>query len=142
MTNVHKDFHGALSYGLQFLEEAYGPEGLREFLTGLADSVYKPLVEDLRAKGLDALERHWRTVFELEGGDVTLEHDGDTLVLTVHRCPAVSHMREHHYAVADHFCEHTGIVNEAVCRAAGYESSTEYDQEAGRCVQRFWKTSP
>lgn len=143
MANVHKDFHGALSYGLQFLEREYGPEGLREFLSGLADSVYKPLVEDLRTNGLDALERHWTTVFDLEQGDIALERDGDTLVLTVHRCPAVSHMQEeNHYAVADHFCEHTRIVNEAVCRAAGYESRTDYNQEAGQCVQRFWKARP
>lgn len=142
MANVHKDFHGALSYGIQFLESAYGAEGLRDFLAGLAETVYKPLVEDLRAHGLDALERHWRTVFELEGGDVALDRDGDALVLTVHRCPAICHMREHHYAVADSFCEHTRLLNEAVCRAAGYKSSTEYDQNAGRCVQRFWKARP
>ena len=51
MPNVHKDFHGALSYGLQFLEENYGKEGLQAFLSGLASTVYKSLCEDLRIRG-------------------------------------------------------------------------------------------
>jgi len=142
MANVHKDFHGGLSYGLQFVEDRYGPEGLRDFLSGLADTVFKPLVEDLRVRGLPALRDHWQTIFELEDGDFELRMEGDTLVLDVRRCPAVSHMKEHGYAVADHYCEHTRIVNEAVCQAAGYACSVEYDQEAGRCVQRFWRAAP
>ena len=139
MPNVHKDFHGALSYGIQFVEAQYGREGLEDFLARLAGSVYRPLVEGLRTRGLDALREHWQSIFELEGGEFAIAMEEATLVLTVHRCPAVCHMREHHYAIADHFCEHTRIVNDAVCRAAGYAASVEYDQDAGRCIQRFWK---
>ena len=139
MADVHKDFHGGLSYGLRFLEENYGMEGVREFLTGLADTVYKALVEALRTEGLSALRDHWQTIFDLEEGDIDMQMDGDTLVLTVRRCPAVTHIEEHKYWFSDHFCEHTRIVNEAICNAAGYESSVEYDQKAGRCVQRFWR---
>lgn len=142
MPNVHKDFHGALSYGLQFVEDHYGPEGLRSFLSGLAHTVYRALVEDLRTRGLPALEDHWRTVFDLEQGDYEMRIDEDALVLTVQRCPAVSHMNECGYAVADHFCEHTRVVNEAVCQAAGYAATVEYDQAAGRCVQRFRRAAP
>lgn len=137
MADVHKDFHGALSYGLQFVEEQYGMDGVRAFLEGLADTVYKPLVEALRTTGLDALREHWRHVFGLEEGSFDMRMDGDTLVLTVHRCPAVAHLKENHYWYSEHFCEHTRIVNEAVCRAAGYESSVAYDQDGARCVQRF-----
>lgn len=142
MANVHKDFHGALSFGLQFVEDHYGADGVRDFLRGLASTVYKPLVEDLKEHGLPALSRHWHTVFDLEGGEIELIVEEEVLVLTVKRCPAVCHMREHGYRVAGHFCEHTRIVNEAICEAAGYASSVEYDQEAGRCVQRFWRVSP
>lgn len=137
--NVHKDFHGALSYGLQFLEDAYGQEGVREFLSGLATAVYKPLCEDLRTRGLDALRDHWKTIFDLEGGEYDMQLEDGALVLTVKRCPAITHMQEHGYAIANHFCEHTRIVIEAVCAAAGYTSSVDYDQQAGTCIQRFWK---
>jgi len=142
MASVHKDFHGALSFGLQFVEDHYGEQGLQDFLSGLADTVYQPLAADLRERGLPALRDHWQTVFEQEQADFELRMDGDVLVLDVRRCPAVTHMNEHGYAVAQHFCEHTRIVNEAVCKAAGYTASVEYDQEAGRCVQRFRKAAP
>ncbi|MFP4502891.1 MAG: hypothetical protein ACLFTT_18000 [Candidatus Hydrogenedentota bacterium] len=137
MANVHKDFHGALSYGLAFLEEKYGAEARTQFLARLADTVYKPLADDLRVRGVVALREHWARIFELEGGAIEMHEDGDTLVLHVHRCPAITHMQEQGYRIADHFCEHTRIVNEAVCRAAGYEATVDYDQAAGRCVQRF-----
>ncbi|NIA15946.1 MAG: hypothetical protein GWP08_17930 [Nitrospiraceae bacterium] len=142
MSNVHKDFHGALSFGLQFLDDAYGPEDVQDFLGGLADTVYKPLVNAIRLRGLDALREHWQTVFDLEDGEIEW-HDADgTLELHVLRCPAITHMQAHGYAIADHFCEHTRIVNEAVCRAAGYEAEVEYDQAQGRCVQRFRRAAP
>jgi len=142
MANVHKDFHGALSYGLQFVEDNYGREGLDDFLSRLAESVYLPLVDGIRARGLDALREHWQTVFDLEQGEFEMHTQDGVLTLRVHRCPAIGHMKERGYAIADHFCEHTRIVNEAVCKAAGYCSSVEYDQDGGRCVQRFWKEAP
>lgn len=139
MPNVHKDFHGALSYGIQFVEERYGLDGVGDYLKKLADGVYKPLCDDLRTRGLDALRDHWTTVFDLEQGDYEMQTEGDTLVLTVRRCPAITHMREHEYAVADHYCEHTRLLNEAICASAGYASSVDYDQNVGTCVQRFWR---
>lgn len=142
MANVHKDFHGALSYGIQYLHDRAGDEGVKAFFSSLASTVYRPLVDDLRERGLPALREHWQRIFDLEGGAVEFAMDGDALVLTVHRCPAIAHMREHGYAIAPNFCEHTRIVNEAICKAAGYAASVDYNQEEGRCVQRFRKATP
>ena len=140
MANVHKDFHGALSFALGYLEEECGREGREAFLAGLAGSVYRPLVEALKARGLPALREHWETIFRLEEGDIEFEEGEEVLVLRVWRCPAIAHMKTAGYPVSAHFCEHTRIVNAAVCAAAGYHAEVDYDQEAGRCVQRFWRT--
>ncbi len=137
MPNVHKDFHGALSFALGYLDGHFGADAREEFLAGLARSVYRPLVDDLRLRGLRALREHWEAIFQLEGGEVEFEEGEGELVLRVHRCPAIAHMRQAGYPIAPCFCEHTRIVNAAVCEAAGYSASVEYDQEAGRCVQRF-----
>lgn len=143
MANVHKDFHGAMSFGIQFLEDQYGPEGLHEFLSELGGSVYAVLAAELRAEGLPALQRHWERVFGEEGGDFETRYDADgALVLEVRACPAVHHMQARGYRIAEHFCEHTRIVNESICRAAGYACRVEYDQQRGRCVQRFWRAEP
>ena len=141
---VHKDFHGAMSYGLQFLIERYGWAEAEAYLRQMARAVYKPLVARIKARGLAALREHWRRIFTLEGGSFDLRRKGPVLELRVKRCPAIHHMKKFHYTIADRFCESTRIVNEEICRAAGYECSVEYDQARGKCVQRFWKngTSP
>ena len=135
--NVHKDFHGSLSFGFKFLEEQYGFEGMEEFLSTLGGSVYKDLSDDLGKRGLVALREHWERIFTLEGGEFDMKMEGDTLVLHVKKCPAIHHMKESKYAIAPHHCEHTRIVNESICRPAGFEATVEYDQEKGCCVQRF-----
>ena len=131
---VHKDFHGAMSYGIQFLTERYGWPEAEAYLRQMARAVYKPLIAKLKARGLPALREHWRRIFTLEGGVFTLSRKGPILELRVKRCPAIHHMKKFHYAIADRFCESTRIVNEEICKAAGYESSVEYDQDKGKCV--------
>lgn len=142
MANVHKDFHGAFSYGIQFILQNYGMDGLRAYLEKLADSVYAPLVKALSVEGLPALRDHWERVFTVEGAKFALREEGETLVLDVHECPAIAHMKKRGYTIDPNFCEHTRILNEAICTRAGFKSSVEYDQEAGRCVQRFWRENP
>ena len=139
MANVHKDFHGALSYGIQFLVDNYGMDGLKKYLRGLAKSVYAPLAKDLKADGLGAIRKHYEDIFMLEGGKFEFREEDDTLVFDVKECPAIAHMKAQGYEISPHFCEHTRILNEAICNEAGYSSSVDYNQEEGRCVQRFWK---
>jgi len=139
MANVHKDFHGALSYGIQFLVDNYGLEGLQKYLDGLSSSVYAPLVKDLEEQGLDALRKHFDEIFTLEKGKFEFREEDNTLVFDVKECPAIAHMKAQDYEISPHFCEHTRMLNEAICTKAGYQSSVDYNQEKGRCVQRFWK---
>ncbi|MBM4045119.1 MAG: hypothetical protein FJ279_08395 [Planctomycetes bacterium] len=138
-TAVHKDFHGAMSYGLTFLQRQYGDREMEDYLRQVGRVVYSPLSRALRERGLVALEEHWRRIFTLEGGDFDLRYEGEALVLEVRRCPAIHHMRQRGYHVADRYCEHTRLVNDEICRAAGYQASVQYDQAAGRCIQRFWR---
>lgn len=137
--SVHKDFHGVLSYCIQHIYERYGEREMEECLRQIARNVYKPLIEALRSEGLPALERHWRRIYTLEGSDFELHYEGDALILKVKRCPALMHMRSRGYKIFERYCEHTRIVNEEICRLAGYASSVVHDQGKERCTQRFWK---
>lgn len=40
---IHKDFHGLLSYALIYLEENYGPEVVKDYLVQVANHVYAGL---------------------------------------------------------------------------------------------------
>jgi hypothetical protein len=128
-----------MSYGIQFLAKRYGWKEAEAYLRTMARAVYKPLIAGVKRRGLAALRDHWRRIFTLEGGAFVIRRVGPALELRVRRCPAIHHMKKHHYAIADRFCESTRIVGEEICRAAGYECSVRYDQRNGRCVQRFWK---
>ena len=139
MANVHKDFHGCLSFGLKFLAENYGPAEVEDYLRRVARNVYAPLIQRLRIQGLPALAVHWRRIMTLEDTDLRLYADDDVLILEIRECPAIHHMKAHGYEIAPNFCESTRIVNDEICRRAGYSASTEYDQALGRCTQRFWR---
>ena len=135
---LHRDFHGALSAGIEYLHRRYGPGAVREYLCGFAASVYAPLREDLKRRGLLALEEHFARIYELEGGTVRFRRTGDELTIEVAACPAVTHMRRQGYPVAEMFVETTRTVNEAICEGTPFVAELlEYDPQTGRSIQRF-----
>jgi hypothetical protein len=136
---LHKDFHGALCYSIQYLDERYGEEATKAYLTQVGETFFAPLSEALKRDGLSALEKHWQQIFSLEEGSISLEYEGDVLVLKVKECPAITHLRSRGQLYTDRYCETTVVVNEAVCRGAGYACSCTYEPGQGQCVQRFWK---
>ena len=137
--NVHKDFHGAMSYGLKYIYASYGDNGIKEYLRELANTVYSPLSEELLKNGLKGLEEHWKKIFDLEDADYKLFYDDNVLNLKINKCPAISHMKKYNYEIFDKFCEHCRILNSQICQNVGYESYIEYDQNKGSCLQKFWK---
>ena len=128
-----------MSFGLKFLAENYGRAEVEEYLRRVAGNVYGPLIESLKSEGLSALYDHWNEIMTLEEADFHVHMDEHVLILEVRECPAISHMKAHGYEVAPNFCESTRIVNDEICRRAGYSSSIEYDQALGRCIQRCWR---
>jgi hypothetical protein len=140
---LHKDFHGALSAGLEYLHQRYGEEAVREYLWRFAAAFYAPLTENLRRRGLPALAEHYRRIYELEGGRVRFHLSDDELRIEVDACPAVTHMREQGYAVARLFRETIATVGAAICRETLFAAELiEYDSQTGRSVQRFYRRKP
>ena len=135
---LHKDFHGALSVGLDYVRQHFGDEAVREYLRQFARSYYAPLTEALRRRGLVALKEHFEKVYADEGGQVSITLSGDELRIDVEACPAVAHMREHGYGVSPLFHETTKTVNEAICEGTPFAAELiDYDPQTGRGVQRF-----
>jgi len=140
---LHMDFHGALSAGIEYLDQRHGPEAVRAYLRRFADSYYAPLKEQIRARGLPALREHFEGVYALEGGEIDVEASQDELLIKVQSCPAVTHMRQHGYPVARLFHETTRTVNAALCEGTPFSAELlEYDHDSGRSVIRFWRRKP
>ncbi len=139
---LHRDFHGALSAGIEYLHENYGEEAVREYLWQFARTFYSPLIDDLKRRGLAAVEEHFRKIYELEGGDVRFERSENELRIEVDACPAVTHMRKQGYTVARLFRETTETVNRAICHETSFSAELlEYDEKTGRNVQRFYRST-
>ncbi len=137
---LHKDFHGALSAGIEYLDQHYGEEAVREYLRQFASSFYAPLVESVKKRGLVALKEHFEKVYQVEGGSIQITFSEDELVLKVKACPAVTHMRKHGYPVARLFYETVRTVNETLCEGTPFSAELiEYNEETGSSIQCFYK---
>jgi len=137
---LHKDFHGALSAAIEYVDKRYGEKAVREYLRDFARTFYQPLTEALKTRGLAALKEHFERIYKLEEAEVGIRLSDDELVIEVPRCPAVAHMREYGYPVARLFHETTRTVNEAICEGTPFAAElAEYDPQSGRNVQRFYR---
>lgn len=137
---LHKDFHGALSGGIEYLHKQCGAEAVREYLHNFARTYYAPLTRQLAQDGLSALREHFERIYADEGAAVDIALTESEMVLRVPMCPAVAHMRAHGYPVARLFHETTATVNAAICEGTPFAAELlEYDVETGRSVQRFYR---
>jgi len=141
---LHKDFHGALSGGIEYLQTNFGEDAVREYLREFAVTFYAPLIEDIKKRGLGALKDHFERIYAVEKSLVETILENDTeLTVRVPQCPAVMHMRQHNYPVARMFVETTRTVNEALCEDTSYTAELlEYDEQTGRSVMRFRRRQP
>jgi len=137
---LHKDFHGALSVGLDYIAEQYGEEAVRDYLRQFATTYYAPLTEAIRQRGLVALAEHFERVYQLEGANPRISLTEDDLFIELESCPAVAHMREHGYSVSPLFFETIKTVNEAICQGTAFAAELlDYDDESGRSIQHFFR---
>jgi len=140
---LHKDFHGALSNGIQFIHEKYGAEAVRQYLRQFVEAYYAPLKAEIKRRGLAALKDYFEKMYQAEGGVIHLACSADELRLEVEACPAVTHMRAHGYKVAGLFYETTKTVNEVLCESTPFAAELiSYDQADGHSIQRFYRRQP
>jgi hypothetical protein len=139
---LHKDFHGALSAGIEYLHTHYGEQAVRDYLREFTRKYYAPLRRAIRQRGLAALKVHFETMYTRERARFRVRLTRDELVISVAACPAITHMKSHGYPVARLFHETTRTVNEALCEGTPFKAElAEYDPETGRSVQRFFRRS-
>ncbi|MFH0965790.1 MAG: hypothetical protein V2A58_17465 [Planctomycetota bacterium] len=134
---VHKDFHLLTGGMIDYLESEFDEAERDAFLSRLAPTVYAPLLEDVRARGLGAIREHFARVFEAEGGRCRFEEGDGELVLHVERCPAVQHLKERGQLPTESFCEQTRVVLGELCRRAGIGFHVDFVTAEARCVQTF-----
>ncbi len=137
---LHKDFHGALSTGITYLEQRYGAEAVQGYLRQFARAFYAGLTQAIVERGLIALREHLERIYALEGGQISITCSEDELLLNVEACPAVTHMRGHGYAVAPLFYETSRTVYAAICEGTPFALEwLRYDEQSGQSAARFFR---
>jgi hypothetical protein len=135
---LHQDFHGALSCGIQYLDDHYGPDAVREYLRRFTDAFHHPLKAALRSRGLVPLADYLHRVYSAEGVEASIDLTPGELMVRIEACPAVSHMRSHGYRVADLWIETTRTVYERLCDDTPFEFDlVAYDDSTGAATLRF-----
>jgi hypothetical protein len=138
--SLHKDFHYTLSLIFDFLKNNYDREEMDKIMKKVSREVYSLLIEDLKENGLDAIEKHIKEVMDLEGGQYEVEKLKDSLTFKINKCPAIEYMKNKKIDISEDFCRiSTGLVSRKIAEKAGYRFSVDYDQDRGKCVQKFWK---
>jgi hypothetical protein len=140
---LHKDFHGALSTGIAYLEQRHGADAVRDYLWQFATVFYADVTQAIKARGLSALREHIERIYAIEGGQISITCSDDELLLEVAACPAVTHMRQHDYAVAPLFYETGKTVYAAICAGTPFRSEwLHYAETSGRSAVRFFRRQP
>jgi len=135
---LHRDFHGALSCGIEYLHTRYGEEAVRKYLREFAGAFYAPLRQRMKTDGLAAIREHYEQIFREEEGKVQFKGSDTSLTITVKACPAITHMRKRGLPVARMYCETTRVMNEVMCEGSSFEAQLcNCDPERGTCEQRF-----
>ncbi len=135
---LHRDFHGALSSALIYLEERFGPDAVRDYLARFARRFYAPLRHELQQRGLPAMAEHLRRVYEREGAEISIDLSNDEMIVRIEACPAVTHMRQHEYEVSPLWYETVRTVHQAVCEGSPFTFElVNYDLETGASTGRF-----
>lgn len=139
----HRDFHSSMNMGIDYLGENYGTDAIREYLTVYTDHAYGAVMEEIKKKGLAALEENICDTYHKEKADdaLTIVRTDDSLTVIVSYCPAVRHLRETGRAVSGWYHYTTEVVMENLAASAGTEFSWEYyDEETGATRYSFKET--
>lgn len=141
-TYLHKDFHIALNYGIDYLHKKFGEGSVTEYLKQFADSFYSPLKKSLKEKGLIAIKKHYEEIYKIEGAEFNMNFSQDELIIHLLVSPTVTHIRANGHLITELFHETITTINKTICQDTPFEFELlEYNKENGAAVQRFYKRS-
>ncbi len=122
---VHMDFHRTTNGTIAYLRRQYGQEMVDTVLRRMARDVYRAIRSDLMAGNPESLVEHWTCFLEREGGEHSVERDGDSIRVVVQRCPAASYLQGRGVALDAAFRRQTTVLNSALAEGTPFEVITE-----------------
>lgn len=130
------DFYFGINATFRFIARKFGLPTLQRYWREMGGTYFAPVTVLWKRGGLPAVAEYWREFFQAEpGGEVSIESLPGKVLLRVHACPAISHLRKHGREICPQFCQHCYFVSEAMARPAGL--SVRITGGNGTCRQEF-----
>ncbi len=137
---LHREFHNYMSMGVDYLGRHFGREAVERYLARFAHNYYSPLIEEVRERGLAALEDFIRKTYETEEAPDVLhtERTEDTLEVRVDACPAVRYLKKADWEPSEWYFLTTETVMKTIAEESGYAFSMNgYDPSTGAAGYAF-----
>ena len=137
---LHREFHNYMSMGVDYLGRRFGREAVESYLARFSRNYYRPLIQDIREKGLTALEAFLRQTYEAEEAPEVLHTKctENTLEVRVDACPAVHYLKEAGWQPSRWFSLTTETVMKTMAEECGYKFTMLcYDPQSGAAQYTF-----
>ena len=130
------DFFFAVNEIFRHIHDRYGKGHLIEYWQMLGRDYYRRRNARWAEGGVEEIARDWREYFQHEPcAQVDVDTTDQTVVLDIHVCPAIHHLRQGGRDIVPYFCEHCDHVCSAQAEAAGFRFTRVGGM--GTCRQTF-----
>jgi hypothetical protein len=137
---LHKDFHIALNYSIDYLYKNLGEEAVREYFVQFANAYYSPLKRAIRDKGLLAIKEHFEKIYKIEGAEFNMSFSQKELIIHLMRSPAVLHIKANGHSVCKSFRESVATVIKTICTDTPFDMEMlAYHEANGAYRIRFYR---
>ena len=136
----HLDFHSSLNMGSHYVGEKFGKEELVAYLTRFTNNVYRPVLDAIKEKGLQAIaDKITDTYTKEKAPDVlTLDLSESKLSVKISECPAVKHLTGTGRTMSPWYVYTTTVVMDVLAKAGGYKfEMISYDPATGAAEYSF-----
>lgn len=139
-TYLHRDFHVTAEQGLRYIGEKMGDAAVVECLTLYTKRYFRPLIEEIKAKGLCAMKKYLEDIYRAEEASdlLHIEEAQDRMTVSVSECPAVRFMKSIDYTPCRWYVETTRTIYQTIADEAGLSFDlVHYDPQTGKAEFTF-----
>jgi len=130
------DFYFGINATFRFIINKYGRSAWIRYLREMGRGYFAPVNEQWAREGLPGVAAYWKEFFDAEpGANVSVIESENEVIVEVHQCPAISHLRSGDRKITNSFCQHCYYLNNARAEEAGLSMMVEGG--AGSCTHRY-----
>ena len=138
---LHRDFHLLGDNALKYCADKYGKDAMIEFLRDYVKFFYAPVIEKIKAEGLEALKSWLQKTYEIEEASELLHTEIETnkLSVTIDKCPAIAYMHTLGKEPSECYIEQTRTLYGALAEFCGFGFELVYYNDDGKAKFVFTK---